>query len=405
MVTRTDPPLPLARLRAGGQLAELRSADLRFTLEETAAFLAEIAGADVPERRGAAARANRGLGGWCSSQRSRFGETDPAGFVATFCGSHRYMMDYLTEEVLARQTEDVVSFLLETSVLERLCGPVCDALTGRTDGQETLERLDAAGLFLIPLDEERQWWRYHQLFADLLRVRLQHERGERARDLHAPRGDLARRAWLPRRSPAPCGSRQSGVDGPARRAERRGLLRRSEGATLGGWLSTLPAETLRTRPRLGLARAVKAAVESDPKKLDSLLADAEGAFATIGDEPHKPSVERRMSVLTNIPAAISFLRADLARLAGDADAAVAADETALGYLSEHDWLLSSHVRWNLGVAGSAVTSKRRRSLAVSLPSGGPPAKVTSRCGSPTTSATCSALAGAWAPHSTPTNWD
>ena len=114
------------------------------------------------------------------------GNPDPAGFVATFCGSHRYVMDYLTEEVLARQTEDVVSFLLETSVLERLCGPVCD-LTGRTDGQETLERLDAAGLFLIPLDEERQWWRYHQLFADLLRVRLQHERGERAPICTAPR--------------------------------------------------------------------------------------------------------------------------------------------------------------------------------------------------------------------------
>ena len=353
LVTRTDPPLPLARLRASGQLAELRSADLRFTLEETAAFLAEIAGADVPAS--AVVQLHERTEGWAAGVQlaalSLRGNPDPAGFVATFCGSHRYVMDYLTEEVLARQTEDVVSFLLETSVLERLCGPVCDALTGRTDGQETLERLDAAGLFLIPLDEERQWWRYHQLFADLLRVRLQHERGERARDLHR-----AAATWHEAHGFPDEAVRHAAAAGEVAWAARlvelnvEGLLRRSEGATLGGWLSTLPAETLRTRPRLGLARAVKAAVESDPKKLDSLLADAEGAFATIGDEPHKPSVERRMSVLTNIPAAISFLRADLARLMGDADAAVAADETALGYLSEHDWLLSSHVRWNLGVA-------------------------------------------------------
>ena len=143
-----DPPLPLARLRAGGQLAELRSADLRFTLEETAAFLAEIAGADVPAS--AVAQLHERTEGWAAGVQlaalSLRGNTDPAGFVATFSGSHRYVMDYLTEEVLARQTEDVVSFLLETSVLDRLCGPLCDAVTGRTDGQEMLERLEAADL-------------------------------------------------------------------------------------------------------------------------------------------------------------------------------------------------------------------------------------------------------------------
>ena len=125
MVTRFDPPLPLARLRASGQLAELRSADLRFTLEETAAFLAEIAGVDVPAS--AVAQLHERTEGWAAGVQlaalSLRGNPDPAGFVSTFCGSHRYVMDYLTEEVLARQTEDVVSFLLETSVLERFRGP------------------------------------------------------------------------------------------------------------------------------------------------------------------------------------------------------------------------------------------------------------------------------------------
>ena len=352
LATRTDPPLPLARLRAGGQVAELRSADLRFTLKETAAFLGETTGLHIPAS--AIAELHERTEGWAAGVQlaalSLREHPDPDGFVRTFSGSHRYVLDYLTEEVLARQADDVVSFLLETSLLDRLCGPLCDALTGRNDGQEMLERLDAADLFLIPLDEERRWWRYHHLFADLLRVRLQHERGERAPDLHR-----AAAAWHEQHGFPDEAVRHATAAGDVAWAARlielnvEGLLRRSEGAILGRWLSVLPAQTLRTRPRLCLAQAVRAAVESDTTKLDSLLADADDAFAAIGDEPHVPSVERRLSVLTNIPAAIAFLRADLARLRGDADAALASDETALRYLSEDDWLLSSHVRWNLGV--------------------------------------------------------
>src|SRR5215831_7160401 len=131
LASRADPPLPLARLRARGQLAELRAADLRFTLEETAAFLREATGRDLPTL-----------------------------LVAT--------LQDLTEEVLARQPEDVVCFLMETSVLDRLCGPLCDAVTGRTGSQALLETLERANLFMVPLDDERRWWRYHHLFAGLL---------------------------------------------------------------------------------------------------------------------------------------------------------------------------------------------------------------------------------------------
>ena len=183
---RADPPLPLARLRARGQLAELRAADLRFTLEETAAFLREATGRDLPALL--VGTLQDLTEGWAAGVQlaalSLRGHSDPAGFVATFAGSNRYVLDYLTEEVLARQPEEVVRFLMETSVLDRLCGPLCDAVTGRTASQARLEALERANLFLVPLDDERRWWRYHHLFASLLRTRLASEQPGRVPELH-----------------------------------------------------------------------------------------------------------------------------------------------------------------------------------------------------------------------------
>jgi LuxR family maltose regulon positive regulatory protein len=155
VATRADPPLPLARLRGRGQLAELRERDLRFTLAETAAFLREVTGLDLPAASVAALQDR--TEGWAAGVQlaalSLQGQADPAGFVAGFSGSNRYILDYLTEEVLARQPEPVVGFLLETSILERLSGPLCDAVTGRTDTQQTLEQLERANLFLVALDD------------------------------------------------------------------------------------------------------------------------------------------------------------------------------------------------------------------------------------------------------------
>jgi LuxR family transcriptional regulator, maltose regulon positive regulatory protein len=154
---RADPPLPLARLRARGQLVELRERELRFTPQETAALLGEAVGLDLPEAAVAAlaARTEGWVAGLQLAVLSLRGHTDMAGFVATFSGSHRYVLDYLTEEVLARQPEQLVAFLLETSVLERLCGPLCQAVTGRADSQGLLEQAERANLFLHPLDEVR----------------------------------------------------------------------------------------------------------------------------------------------------------------------------------------------------------------------------------------------------------
>ena len=182
----SDPPLPLARLRARGQLAELRAAELRFTEDEAAALLREAAGPGLPDAAVAAlaARTEGWVAGLQLAALSLRGQTDVARFVAAFSGSHRFVLDYLAGEVLDRQPEEVRTFLLQTSVLERLSGEMCDAVTGRTGGQVMLEQVERAGLFLVPLDEVRGWWRYHHLFADLLRARLQQQHPDRAAELH-----------------------------------------------------------------------------------------------------------------------------------------------------------------------------------------------------------------------------
>ncbi len=195
LASRTDPPLALARLRAHSQLAELRAADLRFTADEAGGLLVRVAAwqsAGLPEAA-VAALAER-TEGWAAGLQlaalSLRGQSDMAGFVAAFTGSHRYVLDFLAEEVLERQTGQVLTFLLETSVLERLSGPLCDAVTGREGSQALLEHAEAAGLFLVPLDAVRGWWRYHHLFADLLRARLQAEQPAGWRNCTAmpPRG-------------------------------------------------------------------------------------------------------------------------------------------------------------------------------------------------------------------------
>ena len=353
LASRADPPLSLARLRADGRLAELRADELRFTLDETGVFLREATGLDLPATSVAAFqdRTEGWVAGLQLAALSLRGQGDVAGFVETFSGSHRYVLDYLTEEVLAHQSEQVRGFLLETSVLDQLCGPLCDAVTGQPGSQALLEALERANLFLVALDEVRGWWRYHHLFADLLRVRLAQERPGRVPELHR-----AAAAWHEQHGLADDAVRHAlaagDVDWAARLIEQHVemLIRRSEGETLRRWLSALPASSVRTRARLGLAQAVSALVRGQVEEVEPLLDDAERAFAATGDEPHEPSVGRALSVLANVPALIAFLRADVARLRGDAACADDFGRRALARLDDGDWLLGTHVRWNLAVA-------------------------------------------------------
>jgi LuxR family maltose regulon positive regulatory protein len=175
IATREDPQLPLARLRVGDQLTEVRVTDLRFTHSEAAGFLNQVMGLNLSAEDIAAleTRTEGWIAGLQLAAISMQGQQD-AGFIASFTGSHHFVMDYLLEEVLGQQSESVQTFLLRTSILNRLCGPLCDAvvLDPSASGQETLEYLERANLFIVPLDNERHWYRYHHLFADLLRQRL-----------------------------------------------------------------------------------------------------------------------------------------------------------------------------------------------------------------------------------------
>jgi LuxR family maltose regulon positive regulatory protein len=259
IATRADPALPIARLRARGQLTELRADDLRFTTEEVAAFLNEVMGLNLQPQDVAALEVR--TEGWISGLHlaalSMQGREDVHAFVEAFTGGHQYIIEYLIEEVLSQQPEAVQRFLLQTSILARLCAPLCDVLTGERDGADTLNRLQRDNLFTIPLDDEGLWYRYHHLFVDLLRKRLgQATPPEQRAELHRrasqwheenglleqavkharAAGDFERIAQI-----AECAAGASLLD-----ARLTALLR---------WVDTLPQDVLRAHPSLQIYRA------------------------------------------------------------------------------------------------------------------------------------------------------
>jgi LuxR family maltose regulon positive regulatory protein len=356
LASRSDPPLPLARLRARGLLSELRERDLRFTPAEAAELLRVAVGPELPAAA-VAALADR-TEGWVAGLQlaalSLQGRTDITAFVAGFSGSHRYVLDYLAEEVLDRQPDHLVQFLLETSVLERLSGPLCEAVTGHTDSQQLLEQIERANLFLHPLDEVRGWWRYHHLFADLLRARLAREQPERLPGLHR-----AASAWCERHGLVDDAIRHALTAGEfawvARLIEQHwdAMAWRSEDVTLRRWLQALPAELVRSRPRLCLAQAYGAILSGRLEAAEPLVADAERALADSGDqpqEPYEPSVGRAVSLLANLPAAVTLAPAMLARLRGDAERTAEFAQQALTHLTDADRTLRHFARYYLAMA-------------------------------------------------------
>jgi LuxR family maltose regulon positive regulatory protein len=353
LASRADPPLPLARLRARGQLAELRERDLRFSPQEAAELLRSAVGPDLPEVAVAVleARTEGWVAGLQLAALSLQGRSDIAAFVEGFSGSHRYVLDYLAEEVLNRQPQQLRAFLLETSVLERLSGPLCDAVTGRADSQALLEQVERANLFLVPLDEVRGWWRYHHLFADLLQARLQREQPERVLELHTSAA-----AWSEQHGLADDAVRHALAAGElawaARLIEQHfdALLWRSENATLRRRLQALPAELVRSLPRLCLAQAWWALLGGRLEAVEPLAADAERALAATAEEPYEPSVGRAASLLTNVPAAIAVVRAGLARLQGDAERTSKFGQQALTYLTDADRTLRFFAEYYLAMA-------------------------------------------------------
>jgi LuxR family maltose regulon positive regulatory protein len=372
LASRSDPPLALARRRARGQLTELRAAELRFTTGEAAALLLNMAagtGAALPDAAVAALAAR--TEGWAAGLQlaglSLRGQPDVEGFVAAFTGSHRYVLDYLAEEVLERQPGRVREFLLETSVLERLSGELCDAVTGRPGSQAQLEQAERAGLFVVPLDEVRGWWRYHHLFADLLRARSQTEQPGRVSELHRNAA-----AWYAERGLANDAIRHAVAAGEMTWAAR--LIEQhfdevyslhGEAATIYRWLSAIPADLIESRPRLLLAQAQLAAASGRLDAVEPLLDAAEHAAAGAAEEPFEPTIGRAGSLLVSVPALKALCQAYLAQFRGDAEAtAVLASRVvaesgegslpgsiAQGFLAVAEWL-----RGHLAAAERAFVS-------------------------------------------------
>ncbi len=262
IATREDPALPLARLRARGQLTELRAADLRFTPSEAAGFLHEVMSLDLSTEEVAAldARTEGWIAGLQLAALSLQGRADAAGFIESFAGSNRFVLDYLVEEVLQRQSEPVQTFLLRTSILDRLCGPLCDAvlLDASAPGQETLKYLDRANLFIVPLDTERRWYRYHHLFAGLLRQR----RGESAVLSGGEDEDHLRASeWFEANGLEIEAFQHAAAGHDVERAERliegRGMPLYFRGALVPilHWLESLPTTVLDARPSLWVTYA------------------------------------------------------------------------------------------------------------------------------------------------------
>ena len=356
IATREDPHLPLARLRARGQLTELRAADLRFSPDEAAEFLEGVMDQHLSEEDIGALETR--TEGWIAGLQlagiSMQGHQDATSFIKSFTGTHHFVLDYLVQEVLQQQLESVQTFLLRTSILERLFGPLCDAvvLDPTVSGQETLEYLEHANLFIVPLDNERRWYRYHHLFADLLRQRLHQgvasSTGDKVRDV----------AELHRRASIWCEDNGLEVEAihqalPAEDFERaaslieltwRAMDRSLQFATWLGWLKTLPDELVRARPVLSVAYAWALLDSGELEAGEARLRDAERWLETTAgasERPEAPSAEMVVvdqEEYRSLPATIASARAYHAQALGEVSGTVKHASRALDLLPEGDHL-------------------------------------------------------------------
>ena len=354
LTTRLDPDLPLARWRARGELTEIRAADLRFTTEEAATYLTTTTGRHLDPRDVEVLEER--TEGWIAALQlaalSMRGDSDISGFIARFAGTDRFVVDYLVEEVLHQQPDSVRSFLLQTAVLDRLTGPLCDAVTGRDDGSAALRELERANLFLVPLDDERRWYRYHHLFADVLRARLLgeqpelvpqlHERASRWCERHELTEDAVRHALAAADVDRAAYLMELAM--PAIRRDRREAL-------LPEWLAALPDEVIGRSPLLSVFHAYLLMMAGDLDGFAARLDDAERVLAAVPEGATPPGVDAEE--LRRLPATIAVYRASLAQAHGDAAATVRHAQHALDLTGPDDHLERGSAAGFLGLAAWA----------------------------------------------------
>src|SRR2546421_8278505 len=352
IATREDPHLPLARLRAMEHLTELRAADLRFTPSETAAFLNQVM--DLHLSAEDIARLARRTEGWIAGLQlaaiSLQGQQDATGFITSFTGSHQFVLDYLLEEVLQRQEEHIQTFLLHTSILDRFCGPLCDAvvLDPSISGQATLAYLERANLFLVPLDDERRWYRYHHLFAELLRQRLRQSLASSSGDVESQVNALHIRAsqWFEDQGLDIEAFHHAAAAHDIERAERlidgRGIPLHFRGAVMAilDWLDSLPESVLNARPSLWMRYASLLLVNGHTTGVEEKLQAAEVALqgAELNDRTR------------NMIGQIASARAVLALTRYQVETMIAQSRRALEYLHPHNLSGRATANWTLGAA-------------------------------------------------------
>ncbi len=338
LVSRGDPGLALGRMRGRGELNELRAADLRFTSSEAAVFLSDVMGLQLSadDLAGLESRTEGWIAGLQLAALSMQGRDDVSGFIETFAGHNRYIVDYLAEEVLQLQDENVRNFLLRTSILDRLDGSLCDAVTGIQDGSKVLVKLERGNFFVIPLDDRREWYRYHHLFSDVLRSRLEEENPELVPALHERAS-----TWFEQHGHLPDAIRHAlAAENFEKAADLidlawRDALRSNEEATWLGWLKSLPESAVRVRPVLVMAHAWILLFSGEFEAGEARIREAEKLLrmADSSESANQVKVADKAG-FSVIPATIASARSFYSQGVGDSASAFSYAERALELLPE-----------------------------------------------------------------------
>ena len=354
VTTRADPDLPLARWRVRGGLVEIRAADLRFTSDEAATYLNVATGLDLAAEDIAVLEER--TEGWIAALQlaalSLQGREDVSGFIARFAGDDRYIVDYLIEEVLRHQPDAVRGFLLQSAVLDRLTGALCDAVTGRDDGSEMLVALERANLFIIALDDQRKWYRYHHLFADVLRARMLSEQPDQVSLLHQRASGWYERHGLTEEAVRHALAARD-FDQAAHLIELAmpAIRRHRQEAMMYGWLKALPDDAVRRSPVLSVFYGDMLMHSGDLDAVEPRLDDAERGLAAVPDGEALPWADT--AELRTLPATIAIYRASLAQARGDAAGTAEHARRALDLAGPEDHLARGGAAGFLGLAAWA----------------------------------------------------
>jgi LuxR family maltose regulon positive regulatory protein len=359
IATREDPDLPLARLRARGHLTELRATDLRFTASEAAGFLTQVMGLNLSTEDIAALedRTEGWIAGLQLAALSMQGHQDVSGFIRAFAGDHRYIVDYLVAEVLQRQPEPVRSFLLQTSILDRLHGSLCDSVTGQQEGNARLEALERGNFFVVALDDKRHWYRYHHLFAEVLSAQLLAEQPDQVATLHRRAS-----AWYEKHGSVADAIRHALAAFDFGRAADLVELavpamgRNRQEATVLGWLRVLPDELVRARPVLSVHYAGALLLHGELEGVEARLRDAEQWLDTTTDMGELALASSAEMVVVDeaefrrLPGTIAVYRAAIAQALGDVANTMTYARRALDLVPEDDHLGRGSAAGFLGLA-------------------------------------------------------